>query len=59
MNTQLQIPFQFPADMFTKLKEQYRIADMLKMEAEIQSLKNSIRTHKGNYTKIKTKQSKA
>lgn len=55
MNTQLQISFPFPADMFPKLKEQYLIADMLKLEAEIQHLKNSNRTHKGHYTKLKLK----
>ena len=56
MGKQLQISFPtFPPDMFGKIKELYWLDERKKMEEEIEHLKNSIRTHKGHYTKIKKK----
>lgn len=51
MNKQLQISF--PQFDFQKAKEAMRLVDILKLEDQVTHLKYSIRTHKGNYTKIK------
>lgn len=55
MNTQLDIPFpQYTFDM-KSVKESMLIADIMKLEKEVEHLRNSKRVHKGHYTKLKNK----
>lgn len=55
MNQQLNIAFPNYSFDMEKVKEAMLLADIMKLEKEVEHLRNSKRVHKGHYTKLKNK----
>lgn len=53
---QLQIKFPlFSKETVIQIREKYKRDTITTLQEQVEHLKNSIRTHKGHYTKIKNK----